>query len=293
MNRKNAFTLVELLVVIAIIALLLAILMPALNKAKMQAQRVVCLNSIHQQSLVQFTYAADWKGKFPDHTDYYPFYVYCTVSTKQSGIKEGIRDAYDSYVKNGQIFICPFLKTLGVRDLYDWGFFANTRWHANQFMNRYAHDKGGWDVKYPDAKPPSYKDTANTGKYVLIAYNWYANFKGAAGSTYPDGYPFDYQPFRQYEKAAPLPSNQGECGSKNPFVSHCLSASGGDSAFDGSIVDFTHGGSLKTYEDMKQLKGADTPMGYGDGHVEYVPKSKMRKKIKWYNAWGTTLYLIY
>ncbi|MEN6383772.1 MAG: prepilin-type N-terminal cleavage/methylation domain-containing protein [Phycisphaerales bacterium] len=44
MKKKNGFTLVELLVVISIIALLLAVLMPALSKARDQGRRIVCLN---------------------------------------------------------------------------------------------------------------------------------------------------------------------------------------------------------------------------------------------------------
>ncbi len=47
MRRKEGFTLIELLVVIAKIALMLAILMPALQKIKKQARRVICGTSMH------------------------------------------------------------------------------------------------------------------------------------------------------------------------------------------------------------------------------------------------------
>ena len=58
-NNNKGFTLIELLVVIAIIALLLAILMPSLKKAKELGQRVVCLNSVRQLTLAWRMYAND------------------------------------------------------------------------------------------------------------------------------------------------------------------------------------------------------------------------------------------
>ena len=61
----RGFTLVELLVVIAIIALLLAILMPALNKARGQAQKSVCLGRLHQFGLATQVYISDFGGRFP------------------------------------------------------------------------------------------------------------------------------------------------------------------------------------------------------------------------------------
>ena len=63
--QSKAFTLIELLVVISIIALLLAIIMPSLKRAKYLAQRIVCSNNVHQQLVAQLTYAAGQNGKFP------------------------------------------------------------------------------------------------------------------------------------------------------------------------------------------------------------------------------------
>ena len=57
MSRQNGFTLIELLVVIAIIALLMAMLMPALNRAREQGRRAVCLNHLKTLTLGWMMYA--------------------------------------------------------------------------------------------------------------------------------------------------------------------------------------------------------------------------------------------
>lgn len=62
--KKKGFTLIELLVVIAIIAMLLAILMPALNKVKKIAQRVVCGTNLKGLGTAQSVYANDYEDQF-------------------------------------------------------------------------------------------------------------------------------------------------------------------------------------------------------------------------------------
>jgi prepilin-type N-terminal cleavage/methylation domain-containing protein len=65
MNKQKGFTLIELLVVIAIIALLMSILMPALNRVKEQARRSTCLSRMKQQGLALELYANENNTKLP------------------------------------------------------------------------------------------------------------------------------------------------------------------------------------------------------------------------------------
>jgi prepilin-type N-terminal cleavage/methylation domain-containing protein len=65
MQRKKGFTLIELLVVIAIIAILMAIIMPALQRVKRQARNLICKNNLNQYGLAAKMYLGDWDGDLP------------------------------------------------------------------------------------------------------------------------------------------------------------------------------------------------------------------------------------
>ncbi|UCF15347.1 MAG: prepilin-type N-terminal cleavage/methylation domain-containing protein [Phycisphaerales bacterium] len=117
MRARKGFTLIELLVVIAIIAILLAILMPAMNRVKEQGRRSSCLNNLRQLTLAWIMYADEHDdmlvngdtGEYGIHPDQTPWVLAdwrsgMTDLQKINAIKKG---ALWPYVKDLKLYKCP------------------------------------------------------------------------------------------------------------------------------------------------------------------------------------------
>ena len=175
-KQKQGFTLVELLVVIAIIALLMSILMPALSRARDQAQTIACRSNLKNLALGWVMYVDDHDGELIEGETSYD------DDTDRTGWVKTIREgsAYPDFIdrekegiKKGNLW--PYIKDFGVyhcpadRAMKD---HANETTGAKPLFRSYAIP-GGMNGKhsayYPGIEVEKFMDIkAPATKYILV-----------------------------------------------------------------------------------------------------------------------------
>lgn len=158
-KKHHGFTLMELLVVIAIIALLLTILMPALQKAKDAARVVVCLSNLHQIGIASQSWLAEYDDRYylyleegptsPAHREYGQGGVPCNENIRSHDYWDN-RGVWpwpgrDRLVNGPDLRpINQFVKT------YDWWKCPADKGRAENIQNPWAGSGGlSWPAPYP------------------------------------------------------------------------------------------------------------------------------------------------
>ena len=135
--KKSSFTLVELLVVIAIIAILAAMLLPALSKARETARKSSCSNNLKQLSLAFAQYTNDNNDSLPIGRNYgtAPYVVKYWNRTSRDASNDGALIPYLKQVQTGSIYYgivettgrrgpmtCPSLPVWPAANVYSYGY---------------------------------------------------------------------------------------------------------------------------------------------------------------------------
>lgn len=239
----RGFTLVELLIVIGIIALLIAILLPALKKARESANRVKCGSNIRQ--LIQ---GAIMRASEPRHKG--------VLFPNSNGADDTLAHIIPRYVNAYEVAICPSTSNSIRRDVL--------------YPNSIA--EYGEDVLQDVHKAAS--SAAATFGHSYEIFGWYDG-----PNIYPDGTVIDGSKLGDSNSQRAVHFGEPGYVPGNPVTSNEIKRLGAlhgatttilifDSDQQGSTV-----GKMNNWPDPSNNHGdAGTNMGFADGHVEWVPR---------------------
>jgi len=199
--KRFGFTLIELLVVVGIIAILAALLLPALAKTKEKARRVSCLSNLRQVGALCTLYAADYRGYFPSSNLDFPHEQISWSSSPPLGL--GLLSAPQgqtgpTYTTAVAVFFCPSLLASERIGPYTPTSIAPKTWSASSLWNNgpnnicgffYYGDPlsgstNGWATTNGFAYgPANFEMPANAASSVLLAFDLVEN--SLSGNSLP------------------------------------------------------------------------------------------------------------
>ncbi len=130
-SRTHAFTIIEMMVVISILVLLIALLMPALSKARIHTRRMVCASNLGQLAAATTTYTNDYNGVFPPHR-------HCALNTGRDWF-----NLLEEYGNSPEVSHCPELSESQTDFGVTWGWNYDAHYigygYNGFFLGVYSH----------------------------------------------------------------------------------------------------------------------------------------------------------
>jgi prepilin-type N-terminal cleavage/methylation domain-containing protein len=251
---RQAFTLIELLVVIAIIAILAAMLLPALSKAKARAHRAQCISNLRQWGIAFNVYCNDYADSMP---------MGWNNPAQSGGIKGMWMSSLRSYYSNPKIRLCPSAPQMR-SDL------------PNPFDPALDASFLSWGILGSNSYPvPIWGDAGDYGSYGINAWMHNPSGPGMLTPTEPAGLPYYWRKL----------ANASRGGADVPMFADCM--------WDGTAPLHTDtppprkgvqvtgaGGEMSNFSIPRHTGRSPVTMSFADTSVRFVGLKELWR-LKW------------